>query len=146
MSSNFDDVGRFHTKFGLPESSYPGPRSRELSDDVVEFRIEFLREELKEFIEGCDENDPVKMADALIDIVYVAMGTAHLMGLPWQHLWDEVHRANMTKQRASSDGSDSKRSSPHDVVKPTGWRPPAIAAILRAWGWRNVRDEYDESS
>ena len=38
--------------------------------------------------------------DALIDLTYVAMGTAYMMGLPWQDLWDEVQRANMSKVRA----------------------------------------------
>jgi len=56
------------------------------------------------------------------------------MGLPWQVLWNEVQRANMTKQRASSDGSDSKRRTSLDVVKPPGWQPPDVAGILeKTW-------------
>jgi predicted HAD superfamily Cof-like phosphohydrolase len=75
------------------------------------------------------------MADALIDLVYVAMGTAHLLGLPWEALWNEVQIANMRKVRAAADASDSKRGSAFDVVKPPGWQPPNIKRILENYGW-----------
>jgi predicted HAD superfamily Cof-like phosphohydrolase len=71
------------------------------------------------------------MADALVDIVYVAMGTAYMMGLPWQQLWDEVQRSNMDKVRAS-DASQSKRKNSLDVVKPQGWVGPDLKRIIES--------------
>lgn len=133
--SDFDDVGKFHEKFGLFNTTHnpPGPRPWNL--DLLKFRLRFLYEEVEEFEDGMAYEDVAAMADALIDIVYVAMGTAHLLGLPWSRLWDEVQRANMKKVRAAADGSNSKRNNSFDVVKPEGWEPPNIAGILRQHGW-----------
>jgi len=50
--------------------------------------------------------------------------TAAMMNVPWVECWQHVHDANMKKIRAASDGSDSTRKSPWDVVKPVGWLPP----------------------
>lgn len=125
---NFDDVGQFHRKFGLPVA---GERAvGNLDASTFDFRMKFMEEELREFEEGWEETDLAKMADSLVDLVYVVLGTAHYMGLPWQELWDEVQRANMTKERAAKDGSNSKRGTGLDVVKPEGWTPPDIAGIL----------------
>lgn len=142
MPHNFDDVGMFHEKFGLPSVCWIsdiGPK--ELPQELVEFRIKFLQEELDEFIEGYNEDDQAKMADALIDLVYVAMGTAHFMGLPWQELWKDVQQANMRKVRAQSDGSNSKRGSSFDVVKPEGWVGPKTEEILSSYGWTQHKKE-----
>jgi predicted HAD superfamily Cof-like phosphohydrolase len=47
-------------------------------------------------------------------------------------LWDDVQRANMSKERATSV-SQSKRGSTFDVIKPKGWVPPATAAIIERY-------------
>lgn len=125
MHSNFDDVVDFHNKYGLV---YTG-KVRPLDKSTQAYRIHFLEEELKEFIQSANLDDTVGMADALIDIVYVAMGTAYMMGLPWQKLWDEVQRTNMNKIRAT-DANQSKRKNLLDVIKPEGWEPPNLKAII----------------
>lgn len=135
MSSNFDDVGAFHEKFGLDNVTFRGTGPREYEDSTLTFRTRFLEEELEEFIEAWGEDDEARMFDALLDIAYVAMGTAHLMGFPWQAGWDAVQAANLRKVRAAVDGSDSKRGSSLDVVKPEGWEPPDIVAVLRRFGF-----------
>lgn len=134
MTSNFTDVGDFHRKFNLPASS-SGAGPHPIDPEVLQFRIRFLEEELEEFKQASEQGDPVEQFDALLDLVYVAMGTAHLLGFPWQDGWDEVQRSNMAKVRAASDGSDSKRGSSWDVVKPAGWMPPNLKAILEGAGW-----------
>lgn len=123
--TNYEDVAAFHEKFGLTYNG--GPRL--LDFDVLSFRMKFLEEELGEFIESAAEQDLPGMADALIDLVYVAMGTAYMLGLPWQQLWNEVQRANMSKVRAQS-ADESKRGSSLDVIKPAGWTGPDIKRIL----------------
>lgn len=134
--SEFDDVGRFHKKFNLPEvySTRFGPK--EVTPELMDFRIKFLQEELDEFKEGNDETDHAKMFDALIDLVYVALGTAHLLGYPWIYGWEAVQDANMAKVRAKADGSNSARGSSYDVVKPEGWVPPDIIGVLQDFGWQ----------
>jgi len=128
--SNFDDVGAFHQKFDLPHGA-PGPR--DVPESVARFRRKFLEEELEEFKDAQDRDDIVGMADALVDLVYVALGTAHFYGLPWEALWDEVQRANITKERAASADA-SKRGSAWDVIKPSDWQPPDLKKILRQSG------------
>jgi predicted HAD superfamily Cof-like phosphohydrolase len=93
-----------------------------------------MQEELDEFIDAINRMDHADAFDALIDLVYVAMGTAHLFGYPWQDGWDEVQRANMTKQRAAT-ADQSKRASTWDVVKPPDWTPPDIAGVLKEAGF-----------
>jgi predicted HAD superfamily Cof-like phosphohydrolase len=116
------DIKDFHEKFGL---SYDGP-PRKLPADTEDFRVKFMQEELDEYI-NADTLD--KKFDALIDLVYVALGTAYLHGFPFHRGWFEVHSANMKKQRAKSD-ADSKRNSSQDVIKPEGWKPPDIEKVL----------------
>lgn len=114
-----NDVLAFQEKFSVPMSPIPA-----LLDQAAEqFRIRFMHEELAEFVEASSQQDLVKAADALIDLAYVVHGTALMMGLPWDKLWAEVHRANMQKVRAT-DPMASKRGSVLDVVKPVGWEPP----------------------
>jgi len=131
--SNFTDVVRFHKKFGLGDTKteFPfetGPRV--VSKEWIEFRIKFMNEELEEFIKGYAELDHAQMADALIDLTYVAMGTALGLGYPWQALWEEVQSANMRKVKGAT-----KRGVLFDVTKPEGWRPPRIATILKSFGF-----------
>lgn len=133
--SNFNDVGVFHEKFNLDNVTFRGSGPREVPEDLLEFRRKFMQEELDEFVEGLEEGNHAKMFDALLDLVYVALGTAHLQGYPWQIGWLRVQQANMAKVRSKPDGSDSKRGSAWDVVKPEGWQPPDIEGLLRSGGW-----------
>ncbi len=137
--SNFDDVGKFHKKFGLHHSPLTGQiadnkrkKPLDLDSRTIAFRLAFLEEELQELKTAYDANDTAGIADALVDLVYVAMGTAHLHNLPWQDLWEEVQRSNMEKERAQSS-VQSKRGSALDVIKPEGWQPPDIKSILRQY-------------
>ena len=132
--SDFDDVGDFHEKFGLDNVTHHGAGQRDVDESLMNFRIKFMREELDEFEGAYEIGDEAGMFDALMDLVYVAMGTAHLKGYPWHSGWAEVQRANMAKVRAASDGRDSKRSSPWDVVKPPGWTPPDVQGVLLRTG------------
>ena len=120
MSFNFHrDVLEFHKKFEIPVEKYPAFPTKEL----IEFRMKFLVEEVNEFDEAVKEGNIVKAFDALIDTVYVALGTAVMMNLPFQKGWDIVHSANMTKMRARHSG-ESKRGTKFDVIKPPNWTPP----------------------
>ena len=130
-------VHAFHKKFGVPETWCPEDRP---SREVFEFRSKFLQEELNEFISamGGEEESLVKGFDALLDLVYVAKGTALMMGVTptaWAQGMAEVQRANLSKVRAT-DATQSKRGSTLDVVKPQGWHGPEdrLKEILRSLG------------
>lgn len=144
MASNHWDVGEFHKKFGLDKANLiEDMHPRSVSPEVMDFRIKFMYEELKEFEDAYHAGDEAGMFDALIDLTYVAMGTSHLRGYPWRLGWDAVQTANMAKVRAQADGSDSARGSSFDVVKPPGWIPPDIQGLLEDFGWSPYGGELD---
>lgn len=119
----FDDIRQFHEKFDLP------PCNDDCPIDLLQFRSAFMQEELDEFINAMHRDNKADMFDALLDIVYVAMGTAYLLGFPWDEGWKAVQAANMRKVRARS-AADSKRGTAYDVVKPEGWTAPDIESLL----------------
>lgn len=123
--SNFYDVEDFHIKFGLPAPAEVRWQSKEWNS----FRLKFMREEIDEYEEALKEKNFEKAFDALIDLVYVALGTAVAHGFPWQRGWDRVHMANMKKIRAHV-ASDSKRGTAYDVIKPVGWQPPDLKDLV----------------
>lgn len=123
MFDEFKDVRAFHQKFGL--LTHEGLQPVHLTQRKLGERIEFMQEELDEFKTAVETQDLVGLADALIDLVYVAKGTAVMLNLPWNVLWAEVHRANMDKVRGST-----KRGHAVDVTKPAGWRAPVHDDIL----------------
>ncbi len=63
--------------------------------------------------------DIVGAADALADLVYVALGTAYQMGIPMNQVWAAVQRANMAKVPGVT-----KRNMGNDATKPDGWVGP----------------------
>jgi predicted HAD superfamily Cof-like phosphohydrolase len=138
-SSYFDDVGRFHEKFGLPlatptRNQYPDPRDPGLpSRAELDYRIEFMREELEEFLKATYANDLANAADALADLVWVALGTAHHLGLPFDQIWLEILRANMQKEVGPPDPTHKRPG--ERIRKPPGWRPPDHVPALRLAGW-----------
>jgi predicted HAD superfamily Cof-like phosphohydrolase len=128
-----EDVRAFNRKFDLMVNHAPV----HLTQRKLQERIEFLQEELNEFIEAVKHQDLADQADALVDLVYVAKGTAVMMGLPWEDLWLDVQRANMEKARGVT-----KRNHRVDCIKPPGWLPPNPTAILREAGY--VSEQFQD--
>ena len=120
------DIQFFHEKFDLVYDGKP----RMLPKDLADFRIKFMYEELAEYEKAVAENDIAGQLDALVDLVYVALGTSYMQGLPFKAAWDEVNNCNMRKVKAGTNGEGSKRGSPHDVIKPEGWQGPKYLGIL----------------
>lgn len=117
-----NDVKAFQVKFGLGDH----PRVPSILDETsLVQRIQLMQEELNEFKEASVSRDLAGQADALVDLVYVTLGTVAIMGLPWQELWDDVQRANMAKVRGVTH-----RGHNNDVTKPEGWVGPQTAQIL----------------
>lgn len=119
------DIREFHERFEL---TYDGP-PRDLPSDLSSFRQTFLAEEVEEYAIAEEVHDREMMLDALVDLVYVALGTAYLHGFDFAEAWRRVHEANMQKIRAERP-SDSKRGSVYDVVKPEGWQAPNLKDLI----------------
>tara|TARA_R110000850_G_scaffold171245_1_gene296632 strand:+ start:169 stop:615 length:447 start_codon:yes stop_codon:yes gene_type:complete len=119
------DINKFHNKFGFKKGEKVGiPEDSEL----VNFRTSFLMEELAEYTQAITKKDEAAALDALIDIVYIALGTAWLFNLPFEKGWREVQKANMSKVRAKS--KSKKRGTAFDVIKPKDWKAPNIDRIV----------------
>lgn len=119
------DISDFHIKFG---NAYVG-RPRGLEGDLLNFRVKFLEEELAEYKNAAINDDLEGQLDALVDLVYVAMGTAYIQGFNFREAWKRVHAANMRKVRAQ-DAAQSKRGHSSDVVKPPGWEAPDLSDLV----------------
>lgn len=119
------DIIDFQTKFELV---YRGP-PRNLPEDLSMFRSRFMNEELMEYCEAAGAENKEEQLDALVDLLYVAFGTAHLHGFDIRTAWTRVHEANMKKVRALRE-EDSKRGSAYDVVKPQGWKAPDLSDLV----------------
>lgn len=122
-SSMLRDVADFHE---LILNDYAENTPSLVSETYCLERMRFMHEELTEFAEATSAGNIVGAADALADIVYVALGTAYKMGLPFDEIWHAVQSANMQKVRGMT-----KRGNAVDAVKPAGWVGPE-AAIARA--------------
>lgn len=137
------DVYEFHEKFGMLHSSHP----RHLTTQKLNERVACIQEELDELVQACglqphnlQAQNLANQADALVDLVYFALGTAVMLGLPWQELWDDVHRANMAKVRGIGP-----RGHQVDCIKPPGWVGPKTLAILEAYGYNEDVDRRVEN-
>lgn len=111
------DLRDFNQRYQILDHDYPGYLTPRLQEE----RWRYLTEEVTEFRVATSIDE---QADALVDIVYIAKGTARMMGLPWEALWDDVQRANMAKVLKSTERSV------HDITKPPGWMPPNGWEIL----------------
>lgn len=135
MTTFFDDVAAFHEKFGL---TLEGQGARLLAPEMMSLRNSRLLEEYEEYCNAVvsalhdlqrgnvtEVTDGLEaMLDGLVDLVYIALGTAYLHGFNFNEAWRRVHEANMLKVRAER-AEQSRHGSKFDVIKPPGWKPPS---------------------
>lgn len=115
----FKAVKTFRSAMGLPIGRMP----MLLTAEETSYFARFIMEELSEYLRANEEQNIVDAADALADLVYVTLGCAAAMGLPFDEIFDAVHFANMHKTPATSTHR-STRGNAYDVIKPDGWQPP----------------------
>ena len=92
--------------------------------DFLEFRVDFLQEELDETSGALVNSDAEEIVDGLIDLCVVAIGTLDAFGVDPYKAWDEVLKANMQKEV----GRKATRPNPlgvPDLVKPDDWEAPS---------------------
>jgi len=122
MSKNIiKDVNKLQSKGGVKEWVKDNP---ELLPDYLKFRVSLLQEELREAIDAVDGNNNEEVVDAMVDIAVIALGTLTNFGVDAQKAWDEVHKANMTKEVGIKPERPNKLGLP-DFVKPKGWKGPS---------------------
>ena len=118
------DIHDMHTKFGVRDSV-------EKFDSVMlrtflRFRLDFLHEELGETEKASQTGIPLdseEVVDGLIDLCVVAIGTLDALGVDPYKAWDEVHKANMSKEVGIKESRPNPLGLP-DLIKPEGWVGP----------------------
>lgn len=90
MNEEYNKVKSFHRKFLLPIADIPTL----LNNERTLIRTGWMKEELEEFILSKDIAD---QTDAIIDLIYYALGTLVEMGVSPDNFFDIVHNANMKK-------------------------------------------------
>lgn len=121
MSDWYQDVMDFHKKFEM----YVGQKPSWPSDSETDMRWSLIDEECDELFDALEFEDLVAAADALADLIYVAIGFSIALGIDLRPIWTEVHLSNMRKVGGGKRG-DGK------ILKPDGWIPPDIdGAIAR---------------
>ncbi len=119
--SNYNNVEDFLYKFRLLPCDASNVK-------LLEKRGNHLKEELQEYVNAISSQDLHGTVDALVDLVYVALGTARMLGLresQWNTCFDRVHDANMQKYVDDSDDSHKV-----GVKKPLGWQAPNFDDIM----------------
>lgn len=69
-------------------------------------------------------------ADGALDVIVVAVGLLHSLGVDPPPLWDEVVRSNLAKADPVT-GRVRKRVD-GKVLKPAGWQPPQLEQLIEA--------------
>ena len=115
INEEFAQVRDFHRAFNSPVSQTPVL----LPEERAKHRAGFMLEEIQEFI---DSKDIYDQADAMIDLIYFALGTLVEMGVKPKGIFEVVHEANMAK--LWEDGEAHYREGDGKVIKPPGWEDP----------------------
>jgi len=126
MDECWDMVKEFHRAFSVPAPD----AQKALTPERAKKRYTWMLEEINEFLEADNIYD---QADAMIDLIYFALGTMVEMGVKPKKLFSIVHNANMTKlwqDGAPHYNKDGK------VIKPPGWVDP----------YPLIKQEIDEKS
>lgn len=118
MSNWVRDNAEMHAKFKVNEVL------RNMNEEqlraFLQFRIDFLQEELDEMKTATSADDIV---DACIDLCVVAIGTLDAFDVDSYEAWNRVHEANMSKEVGIKEGRPNPLGLP-DLMKPTGWTAP----------------------
>ncbi len=126
MKNKLNAVNEFHETFKV------GSAAKEpslLSAEEAQLRYNLLREENDEYLEACQNDDLIEIADALGDQLYIICGTILKHGLQEkiEEVFDEIHRSNMSK--LDEKGQPIFRED-GKVMKGKGYFRPNIKKIL----------------
>lgn len=114
MNKEWNNVKEFQLKFGHPTAERP----TKMEPERALKRYHWMLEEINEFLEA---DEIVEQADAMIDVMYFALGTLVEMGIRPDALFQIVQDANMAK--LWPDGKPHYNAE-GKTIKPKGWEDP----------------------
>lgn len=119
------DVYEFNEKIiGTKQPDTPTTLSRER----LLFALTAMYEELHEFTLASNQNNVAEQVDAMIDLIYFAIGRCYEIGISQEAFmacWNLVQEKNMAKKRGTKN-----RGTDQDACKPYGWVAPDLGEIL----------------
>lgn len=141
----FDDYNTFADACSIPQGSLvepPNISAIELAERLV---VEEWETETKTALARYKENPSlenlVEVADGIGDSIYVLCQLARSLGVPLNLVWNAIQTANMAKcvEVEEIDPRPEgkwvtkytvKRREDGKILKPDGWKPPDIWAVL----------------
>ena len=127
MSTNwFKDMQDMHKKYGVNKWMQAEQQSDvdwKKIHKFMQFRISMMQEELDETKKAYEDKNEEEIVDGIIDLCVFAIGTLEVFGVDANKAWDEVYRANMSKEVGIKEGRPNPLGLP-DLVKPKGWQGP----------------------
>lgn len=120
------DVYKFNQEIiGTKQPKVPEVLNRER----LLFALTAMYEELHEFTVASNSNNVGESLDAIIDLIYFALGRAYEMGITeeqFKKCWNNVQQKNMQKKKGTKN-----RGTSQDAMKPEGWTAADLNDILK---------------
>ena len=125
MSKNWvKDINDMQYKYGVHKWIHDNRNEKDNLRKYLEFRVDFLQEELNETEAALVNMDAEEIVDGLIDLCVVAIGTLDAFGVDAHKAWDVVLKANMSKEVGVKESRPNPLGLP-DLVKPDDWKAPS---------------------
>ena len=125
MGDWVNDMYQMHEKYGVHEWMENNKDNTDLMAQFLEFRLNFLQEELNETrAAALVDKDPEEIVDGLIDLCVIAIGTLDAFNVAAHDAWQEVLKANMSKEVGVKETRPNPLGLP-DLIKPEGWQGPS---------------------
>ena len=118
INEEYEMVKEFHKSFNHPYSDKPTL----INMNLAQKRYDWMKEEIDEFLEAVENRDIYEQADAMIDLIYFALGTLVVLGVTPAEVFKVVQNANMSK--LWEDGKPRFREGDGKVIKPPTWEDP----------------------
>ncbi len=128
MKKQINHVAKFHDVFQIGNELTPVSA---VGKPTFTLRYNLMKEENEEYLEACENNDLVEIADALGDQLYILCGTILKHGLQHkiEEVFEEIQKSNMSKLDAAGNPifrEDGK------ILKGENYFKPNIKSILEA--------------
>jgi predicted HAD superfamily Cof-like phosphohydrolase len=128
MKKQINHVAKFHDVFQIGNELTPVSA---VGKPTFTLRYNLMKEENEEYLEACENNDLVEIADALGDQLYILCGTILKHGLQHkiEEVFEEIQKSNMSKLDA--EGSPIFRED-GKILKGENYFKPNIKSILES--------------
>jgi predicted HAD superfamily Cof-like phosphohydrolase len=140
MEKQLKAVAEFHKAFGQQDGQWPSL----VSDAEYKLRHGLMKEENDEYLEACEKQSLVEIADALGDQLYILCGTIlkHGMHNIIEDVFNEIQESNMSKL-----GEDGKPVFRHDgkILKGSRYFKPELNKFfkLKKDASNNIQESND---